>query len=257
MAAVYPGSLASIPNAAADDTPGNAAGVGLAALLVQLADELEAVQAKVGVDASGVTTSIDYLLKSLSSLDPGHVHSGAVQHSDAGDVTIDSTVTTSETALRTFTVPADSLRVGDVLHVKVFGVVSRSTPFGPTLRIRLRWDGIAGTILGDTTFASASAAGTNILWVFEAYIHVRAIGGSGSVHCQAEFRNAGGSGSTFVRQVASVPSSGTDPAGSTGTVTIATNAATTLVLSAQHSANTAGNIITSTGGYAEIIRKAA
>lgn len=257
MSTNYPASLDTLTNPTGGDAL-NSASVPHADQHANLNDAVEAIEAKLGVDSSGVTTSIDYLLKNASSLDPGHVHSGAVQHSDAGDVTVDATVvTTTETALRTFTVPANSLRVGDVLHVKVFGVVSRSAPFGPTLRIRMRWDGISGTILGDTTFAVASSAVTNSLWVFEAYIHVRAIGDSGSVHSQAEFRNASGTGTGFVRQVASIPSSGTDPAGSTGTVAIATNAAKTLVLSAQHSANTAGNVITSTGGFAQIIRKAA
>jgi len=36
---------------------------------------LEAVEAKLGVDSSAVATSIDYLLKSASSVDPGHSHS--------------------------------------------------------------------------------------------------------------------------------------------------------------------------------------
>jgi len=38
-------------------------------------DAIENLQAKVGVDSSSVTTSIDYLLTSTSSVDPGHLHS--------------------------------------------------------------------------------------------------------------------------------------------------------------------------------------
>jgi len=35
---------------------------------------IEAVEAKLGVDSSAVATSIDYLLKNASSVDPGHKH---------------------------------------------------------------------------------------------------------------------------------------------------------------------------------------
>lgn len=37
-------------------------------------DTIEAIQAKLGIDNSAVTTSIDYLLKSSSSSNPGHKH---------------------------------------------------------------------------------------------------------------------------------------------------------------------------------------
>ena len=39
------------------------------------ADSIEAIEAKLGIDSSAVATSIDYLLKSASSVDPGHGHS--------------------------------------------------------------------------------------------------------------------------------------------------------------------------------------
>lgn len=37
-------------------------------------DAIESVQAKVGIDSSGVTTSLDYKVKNTSSVDPGHKH---------------------------------------------------------------------------------------------------------------------------------------------------------------------------------------
>ena len=39
------------------------------------ADSIEAIEAKLGIDSSAVATSIDYLLKSSSSVDVGHLHS--------------------------------------------------------------------------------------------------------------------------------------------------------------------------------------
>ncbi len=53
-------------------------------------DVLEALQAKVGIDSSAVTTSIDYKLKSTSSIDPGHKHTEASLNTSnvtTGDVT--------------------------------------------------------------------------------------------------------------------------------------------------------------------------
>lgn len=41
-------------------------------------DTLEALQAKVGIDNSAVTTSLDYKVKSTSSVDPGHKHTPTV-----------------------------------------------------------------------------------------------------------------------------------------------------------------------------------
>lgn len=38
-------------------------------------DAIESIQTKVGIDSSSVVTSLDYLLKSTSSIDPGHLHS--------------------------------------------------------------------------------------------------------------------------------------------------------------------------------------
>ena len=47
----------------------------LAAVPNDRADSIEAIEAKLGIDGSAVATSIDYLLKSASSTDPGHKHS--------------------------------------------------------------------------------------------------------------------------------------------------------------------------------------
>ncbi|HEY9074110.1 MAG TPA: hypothetical protein VIN67_08250, partial [Desulfobaccales bacterium] len=39
------------------------------------AAQLNALEVKIGVDASAVVTSLDYLLKNPASIDPGHLHS--------------------------------------------------------------------------------------------------------------------------------------------------------------------------------------
>ena len=47
-------------------------------------DAIEALEAKVGVDSSAVTTSLDYKLKSTSSTDPGHKHTPTVSLAISG-----------------------------------------------------------------------------------------------------------------------------------------------------------------------------
>lgn len=49
-------------------------------------DAIEALEAKVGVNGSSVTTSLDYLVKNTSSIDPGHKHTVA----NLSDTTISS-----------------------------------------------------------------------------------------------------------------------------------------------------------------------
>lgn len=47
-----------------------------------------ALEAKIGVDGSAVTTSLDYLLKNTGSIDPGHHHTNAsIDSVDAGKIT--------------------------------------------------------------------------------------------------------------------------------------------------------------------------
>jgi len=46
---------------------------------------IEALEAKVGIDSSAVATSIDYLLKSAASEDPGHSHSLLTNIATAGN----------------------------------------------------------------------------------------------------------------------------------------------------------------------------
>lgn len=40
-------------------------------------DAIEALEAKIGINSSAVATSLDYLVKNASSVNPGHAHTGA------------------------------------------------------------------------------------------------------------------------------------------------------------------------------------
>lgn len=67
----FPTSLDTLTNPTSTDTT---AGVDHAAQHTNANDAIEALEAKVGVDNSAVTTSLDYKLKSTSSISPGHKH---------------------------------------------------------------------------------------------------------------------------------------------------------------------------------------
>lgn len=71
MATNFPGSLDSLVNPAPTD---DVSVVSHSAQHANANDAIEALQAKVGVDASAVTSSLDYLVKNTSSSDPGHKH---------------------------------------------------------------------------------------------------------------------------------------------------------------------------------------
>ena len=47
---------------------------------------IQALETKVGVDSSAVTTTIDYKLKSTSSVDPGHKHTATVSLVTTGKI---------------------------------------------------------------------------------------------------------------------------------------------------------------------------
>lgn len=55
-------------------------------------DAIQAIEAKLGVDSSAVTSSIDYLLKNTSSINPGHKHTAV---SITGFIASDGTITTT------------------------------------------------------------------------------------------------------------------------------------------------------------------
>jgi hypothetical protein len=69
----YPGAVDTVPvfGTAVHGTPV------LATTINNIRDALLAVETKLGKDASSTTTTVDYLLKSNASIDPGHQHTGA------------------------------------------------------------------------------------------------------------------------------------------------------------------------------------
>lgn len=141
--------------------------------------------------------------------------------------------TTSETifASKPNTIPADGLVVGDVLRFLCSGIFSTQTLAVATFTLRVK--------LGTTDIMTVSGlsvgalALTNSPWVMTGELHVRSIGGSGSV----EGSGSATLGTGAITQIASLVSS-------VSPVTIDTTADMQLQISAQMSNLTAGNSIT-------------
>jgi hypothetical protein len=93
--------------------------------------------------------------------------------------------TTSETILiPNTTVPANFLQDGRALRISATGAYGTTST--PTLIFRIRWGGVAGTVLATsstatTTSGTGGGASMTALWTFEAFIQTRANGSSGSL----------------------------------------------------------------------------
>ena len=81
-------------------------------------DAIEAIEAKIGINNSTVASSLDYITKSVSSLDPGHLHSKLRNTANTGN----SLVSSSDGQLTTTS------------HLTVLGRVWAETPSGAITR---------------------------------------------------------------------------------------------------------------------------
>lgn len=154
---VFPGALDPYTNPTATN-PTNSPSLSAGQTLQN--DSLVAIEAKVGVNNSAVTTSLDYLLKNSASLDPGHLHSANGFNADLLAGWLSPTETWTYASATTFTVPGD--------------ITSRNAPGN-----KLRWKQGGGykygwikslsystpnttvTIVGFSTYNLASATITN------------------------------------------------------------------------------------------------
>lgn len=150
--------------------------------------------------------------------------------------------TAVETAFnKTYSIPANSLAVGNIIRVKAFGTYGAVSLPNLTLRIRIGANNVS---------LHAITAGTNtgLPWFVEVDVIVRAIGASGQI--------------IVGPQNAISQANGTDPSGAqsksyllTGftTYTIDTTAAKTVDVTAQWGTASASNTITMRGLTVEII----
>lgn len=157
-----------------------------------------------------------------------------------------SVVNTTETALHSSTFPANTLVAGDVIRVEIFGRITTSSP--PTIRLRLRWGGIAGTVLLDTDALTPTDSVTNGMVRIEALIAVRSatsFWSSGLIGFGYDLAEFAPTRPVVQNKAFNTAGGQTDHSvAASAAVTVATNADKDLTLSAQYSGNTASNSIT-------------
>lgn len=99
-------------------------------------DAIEALQAKVGVDSSAVTTSLDYLIKSASSTDPGHKHPATkITNTPAGTIA----ATTVQAAINELD--------GDIVALDAAKAPKASPTFTGTATITNTTDAVSNQVL--------------------------------------------------------------------------------------------------------------
>ena len=142
--------------------------------------------------------------------------------------------TLTETAFsQSFTVAANTLDIGRVLHVRAQG--KYSTTATPTLKFTLRWGGVnTNPLLFSSGLMTTASGAANLGWTVDVYVTVRTVGASGTA-VAGGFAMVSGAAST-----AGVL--GTDSTSST--TTIDTTAATALTLFATWSASSSSNTVT-------------
>lgn len=87
------------------------------------------------------------------------------------------------------TIPANYLQDGRALRIRAFG--SYGTTATPTLQFRVRWGGVAGTVMAATTTvtctsATGGGASMTAMWSAEVIIQVRTNGSSGTAMTNGE-----------------------------------------------------------------------
>lgn len=93
MTTSFPSGLDSLTNPTGSDKMD---AVSHAAQHANLNDAMEAMQVKMGIDGSSVITSIEYMLKNVNSVDPGHQHSHS-SITDIGTAALKNTGTSGNT----------------------------------------------------------------------------------------------------------------------------------------------------------------
>ena len=82
------------------------------------------------------------------------------------------------------TIFANYMADGRVLALEAYG--RYSTTGTPTLRFRLRWNGVAGTVLTDSGTITSGSGVTSAMWKVQILIVTRANGASGSLFVTGE-----------------------------------------------------------------------
>lgn len=152
--------------------------------------------------------------------------------------------TTTETIIfPNIVIPANYMQDGRVLNLTAYGRLSSVT--APTIRYRLRWGGVAGTLLWDSGLITTNS-GTAALWKTFAVLQTRANGSTGSLFVMGD-QFVGSAAAPTVASATGAPAAGIFGSAGDDTpaaVTADLTADTALSLTAQWSAASASNTLT-------------
>jgi hypothetical protein len=148
---------------------------------------------------------------------------------------------TSETIVcPDFNIPGYYMVQGRTLEIYAFGVVSNVVTTPGTLTMRVRWGGVAGTLLAATAaLALDTTARTNALWMMRATLVCRSPGATGSFMNSGEFWTPDTLSSTAANLLPALMGSAGNPlASGNAAVTVDTTTAKLLSVTAQFSVST-------------------
>jgi hypothetical protein len=151
-----------------------------------------------------------------------------------------SNTTTETIACPDFSIPAFYMAPGRTLRLEAFGVVSNVVTTPGTLTFRLRWGGVAGTILvASAALALDTTAHTNFGWYLKMLVVCRTAGASGTFMTGGHVQLGDTLTSTAANLLPTVL-----PASANANVTVDTTTAKLLSLTAQFSVATSPTNLT-------------
>ncbi len=154
--------------------------------------------------------------------------------------------TVSETIIcPDFSIPAYYMVPGRTLRIYAFGVMSNVVTTPGTLTMRVRWGGVAGTVLvASAAQGLDTTARSNSLWMLEAWIACRSSGASGSFMSGGIFMGNVLSSTAANLLPALLGSAGAPLASGNAAVTVDTTTAKLLSVTAQFSVATSPTNLT-------------
>jgi hypothetical protein len=150
--------------------------------------------------------------------------------------TVDGTAIANSTAEALFfnnrTVPAGYLQDGRAMRITAMGRYSSTGT--PTLRIRIRLGGLAGTVIWDSGTITVGSGVTNAMWKLTVHIQNRSNGTSGTVLAMGDITIGSGLATTVGN------ATGSAATGVMGAAGVLTPAATTIDVTADQSLSITG-----------------
>lgn len=154
--------------------------------------------------------------------------------------------TASETiVMPNITIPANFLQDGRALWIKAQGKHSTLGSGTVTLTFRLRWGGVAGTLICGTGAITQVVSLTNAFWSLEIQLQTRSNGSSGTVLANGDVNVYGGTAPTVGSATGAPATAPMTNGGQTApaAATLDLTADTALALTVQMGASSASNIV--------------